>query len=285
MNWGFRALGTGALRIPGHFVLRSWLRHRFRRGSSRMLFVVGHMRSGSTLLVHILVNNPEIVGYGESHRGYAPDMDLARVAARIYWRSRCWPRHRYIVDKVLHDRYDVTSSLVNGIDAHAVLLVRQPEQALPSILDLELPMARTDSQALDYYVGRLADVQELARGLRPDRGTFLIFDDLLQQTDVVLAHLTAFLDLSSPLTSNYRLLRSTGQRWVGDPGKMIHAGVVRKTARNYRHAVTSSVLTMARDAYDECVQICRAAQFNGILRGVSADVDGTRDGFDRADAQ
>ena len=35
-----------------------------------LLFVLGHMRSKSSLLVHLLNSNPEVLGYGETHIGY-----------------------------------------------------------------------------------------------------------------------------------------------------------------------------------------------------------------------
>jgi LPS sulfotransferase NodH len=32
--------------------------------------ILSHMRSGSTLLAHLLASHPEIIGYGETHIRY-----------------------------------------------------------------------------------------------------------------------------------------------------------------------------------------------------------------------
>ena len=45
-----------------HWLVFSLL--KFKNKPYKFLFVMGHIRSGSSLLMHILATNPEIIGYG-----------------------------------------------------------------------------------------------------------------------------------------------------------------------------------------------------------------------------
>jgi hypothetical protein len=44
------------------------------------LLLLGHMRSGSTLVLHLLLTNPQIAALGERNVRYALAADLARLA-------------------------------------------------------------------------------------------------------------------------------------------------------------------------------------------------------------
>ena len=49
----------------------------------RYLFVLGHMRSYSSLLCHILGSHPQINGYCETHVKYRSRFDLLRLRSRV----------------------------------------------------------------------------------------------------------------------------------------------------------------------------------------------------------
>jgi len=46
----------------------------------RILLILSHMRSGSSLLTHLLNSNPEIIGYGETHIQYASEQDFKKLS-------------------------------------------------------------------------------------------------------------------------------------------------------------------------------------------------------------
>ncbi len=57
-----------------------WVFNRLLKSEKRkMLFVCGHMRSGSSLLLHILNTNPEVLGFGEMHIKYHSEKDFGRA--------------------------------------------------------------------------------------------------------------------------------------------------------------------------------------------------------------
>jgi hypothetical protein len=256
------------LKVPVTRGFRALLRYRLRTGRSQMLFIVGHMRSGSTLLVHLLADHEEIIGYGETHRRYDDDTDVALYAAEIYrhfgW---SWPRERYVLDKVLHEHHNLTAGLLRAMDARTILLIRRPDASLPSMLDLELPMVSTQERALDYYLGRLEAVKWLATELGRDRCTFITYEGLVEEAscDAVLDHLTSFLSLRSPLRRRYGTMWSTGRRFIGDPSEAILAGEIRKPEREYKHDVDPGIVERAEEAYGECVRHCADALFDGEL--------------------
>ena len=64
-------------------------RHKYR-----YIFILGHMRSGSSLLAHILADNAEVAGAGESHITYQTPRDLPKLILRT-----CEVLHRPICAK------------------------------------------------------------------------------------------------------------------------------------------------------------------------------------------
>ena len=74
----------------------------------RCLFLVGHMRCGSTALANVLCAHPSVSGYGETHVRYdrpsAPGALILNQLRRGRWR----PRATHLFDKLLHDDLDAT---------------------------------------------------------------------------------------------------------------------------------------------------------------------------------
>ena len=56
-----------------HLIFSFW---KIFASNSKPVFIVAHMRSGSSLLEHILSSNPEIIGAGEQSRIYATNTDF-----------------------------------------------------------------------------------------------------------------------------------------------------------------------------------------------------------------
>ena len=63
--------------LPRLYGANSYLR------TAGYLFVVGHMRSYSSLLAHILGSHPRIVGYAEMHQKYRNVLDLLELTRKV----------------------------------------------------------------------------------------------------------------------------------------------------------------------------------------------------------
>jgi hypothetical protein len=248
------------IKAPVRNALVRYYERRYARGELEVLFLVGHMRSGSTLLLHILNSNPAVSGYGETHREYRSRRDFAWLTldvCRAFRRLR--PRGRYVMDKVLYRNYILNPDLLKERQVKLVFLVRKPEESIPSILRFRPRDIHTEEQALRYFVRQLQMVEDYARAKGDPAGSFfLTYDELVHDAAPVLAGLGAFLGLETPLSQEYRTMWATGERGprgLGDDSPEIKLGrIVTKRARRPVD-LAPATLTAARAAYQRCLSV------------------------------
>jgi hypothetical protein len=221
------------------------------------LFVLGHMRSYSSLLCHILGSHPQIDGYCETHVKYRTRLDLIRLRSRVVKFTGEPLRGRYVLEKMLHN-YPFAHSIVRSPQIRAVMLVRQPLPAVQSIVNMGLHYSdiawyRDLEAVARYYEERLAMLVRLADQLR-GRVMFIEAESLLTRTPEVLHGIGSLLNLSEPLRSDYRRFAHTGERGFGDPSEAISAGRVTNGTREPRTRVIVPAALTARleMAYAAC---------------------------------
>lgn len=204
-----------------------------RRGD-RYLFLLSHMRSYSSLLAHVLGSHPELCGYLEAGLSYRTPADLGLLGARLEELGTTL-RGRYRVDKLLHDNYRLAPAALEGGQARLVFFVRRPVDTLASITN----MARFEpgswyanpEAVCNYYCRRLQTLADLAHVARAPRFWFPA-ERLVDEPDAILAGLTAFLELRTPLSPQYEVQAKTGQLGFGDPSSRIREGrIVREAGR------------------------------------------------------
>lgn len=196
---------------------------------AQALLLLGHMRCGSTLLTHLLLAQPGIVGCGERNTPIrdARDFDQLELASRI--RQRALLRHvRYAVDQINHDHLTPVPALLACPRVRCIFLIREPGPAIGSILELTRrfyepwPAAR----AAEYYASRLRSLVRLAEAIGQDRFVALTYDDLVIRTRMAFCRLESFLGLDVPLRDSYVLQSFTGTR--GDPTQKIRTGRIQR---------------------------------------------------------
>ena len=102
------------------------------QGRLKILLLCGHMRCGSSMLVHVLNTNPEITGYGETHYRYEEPRDFAVLGLMVSRAFRKWSLpDGYVMDKLTSD-YMVNRDLLASDAVRVLFLVRHPEQSIPS---------------------------------------------------------------------------------------------------------------------------------------------------------
>lgn len=186
----------------------------------RSLFVIGHMRCGSTALSHILCSRPEISGYGEAHIAYR-DRAALGVLVLNQWRRKAWkPGARYLFDKILHARYDDNPSA--GLnDAHALFIARDPETTIRSILTLFARIGSdeyaSDAAAADYYIARMQAMLALWRHFPAQRKIAFTHAQLTGDPERLLARISRMLDLAAPLENRYSIATRPMGHGAGDP--------------------------------------------------------------------
>ena len=227
-------------------------------GRPGYIFILSHMRSYSTLLAHLLGSHPEISGYAERSISYRSSLRLYGLRLRMTF-SRELGRARYVLDKILHDGYVVSHSVLRRRNVVPIILVRSPEPTVASIFGLgALAGAQpwyTDPEAVTgYYERRLARLAEYGAWAR-DRAILLRSEDFLRDTQLVLARLTEELGLGAPLSTTYRLFERTGQPGYGDPSPHILAGsvVAPKRDRLLPPSISHAQHRRAQLAYASCM--------------------------------
>ncbi len=209
------------------FGMVSRLHLMLRRHDYRYVFILGHMRSGSTLLAHVLANHPELVGAGETHVKYRSEADLPKLVletCRLLRRPIL--RERYIVDQVNHD-YLTDQVLLSEQVHRCIILLRASEPTLKSMMGLGI---WTEPEAVRVYLNRLATLTHYGLLLKR-RAMVVEYDDLVDRSGDVLAAMTRFLQLASPLSESYATHRMTARvAGYGDPSQNIKVGKIVRTA-------------------------------------------------------
>lgn len=215
--------------------LRTVIRHPGILRPYRPLLLLSHMRANTSLLGHILGDNPEIDGYYELHIGYYSWRSLIRQKLRYFEAHAPKPGARYLFDKVLTNEHAVNPRVLTT--GKLLFSLRPPGRTIASIVNLyrsEFPNHRyaRPGPATEYYISRVRKLQELAA--RTDI-PYLYFDAdaVRSMTRDLLTALGDYLELREPLREDYQMRPMTGVRRTGDSSTRIASGTVQAPERDY----------------------------------------------------
>ena len=127
----------------------------FQNKNQKQLFLMGHPRSGSSLLMHILTSNNEIVGYGEYLIKYndsksfdLAEFDIRRKAGNLFG------SFQYIANQINHHSITPKLELLDSKNIKLIILLRKPKETLSSNFLLaerkQKPMSQND--ITDLYI-------------------------------------------------------------------------------------------------------------------------------------
>lgn len=193
------------------------------------VFILSHMRAGSSLLEHILSSNRQILGTGEQNRVYYKKNDLKKMElfARRNQKSML-KLYKYIIDQILHNEQTPNKNLLINKHIKFIFLIRSPLETITSIENLggrPYSINRTGKyNPINYYIDRLNELILLSKSLPIKSQFFLTYSDLTIDTNQTLYHLGRFLELKTPLNKVYKLKRMTGK--LGDRSENIKIGKV-----------------------------------------------------------
>lgn len=233
--------------------VKFYINRKFNSDSLQMLFIIGHMRSGSSLLVHILNTNTQIIGYGETHSIYKDKRDFEKAAYKIYRAFNTIPKNeKFVLDKILHSYLIKDSNLLK--EAKIIFLIRKPEETLPSIHKLD-PQKYPPSSAFEYYKDRIKKIKTLASNIESSKWTYLTYNDLINRQNIIFERLENFLELNTKLSGQYKTIWSTGKKGIGDSSKKIQSGkiITQKQKTNVDKSL-KPYLKIAQKEYLECMK-------------------------------
>lgn len=195
----------------------------------RPLFLLSHMRSYSSLLCHILNTNPDIDGYGELEISYRSPIDLISMRYGVALSTRERLAGQYVLDKLLHRRFELADAIVQLPTAKFMLSIREPEASVRSIVAMGRQRSAKDwkadpQRAAQHYTRRIDDLCAFVER----RSDVLAFpaDAVTTHPETFLAGLTEWLDLDEPLRPQYRTGRQTGTAGFGDTSAQISSGTI-----------------------------------------------------------
>lgn len=220
----------------------------------KWLFVLGHMRSGSSLLVHLLNSNPEVLGYGETHLQYTGRRSFVKLHDHVEkeFETHGEPperRHSYVMDKILHSHI-TNIDLLRQVPLSIIVIVRRPKEAIPSILDLGLNKIQTPEEAVEYYGKRIMRIQKLLE-VYNSPFVFTKYSGLTERTNETLTDISEYLALDEGLTPTYDTMWSTGKRGIGDSSEKIKEGRVRSGRSSYDADIDTELIGKAREYYGQ----------------------------------
>jgi len=203
-------------RAAGWAISRAVPRYRF----ANCLFILAHMRCGSTALANILCSRPDVSGYGESHVRHDGRDALGRLALNQMRRGGWKPGARFLFDKVLHDRHD-DAVPADFFDSRAIFVIRRPEEAIRSIVSLFQRLDRDEyttlDEAADYYAMRLARLEQLWARYPQHRRVGITHDVLMGDPEGALRRISDRLNIAPVLENRYVSLAASRRGGGGDP--------------------------------------------------------------------
>ena len=223
----------------------------------RLLLVLGVMRSGSTLLSHILMGNPRLKGFGEAHVAYTSPDALLDLAYWVFRFTGRYPRQGdYLFDKVLHGGHipDI-KQLAAFADLHVIFLLRDPAtnaRSLRAMFARQPSSAETDVDAL--LIKRYDELNLVAGALPKEVPQAVItYEDLTTDPDRPLEFLGRFLGLDVPLSRQYKVPRWSGRWGIGDGSANIALGEI-KMRNQPADQTTAPVSADAASAFGRLTQ-------------------------------
>lgn len=224
---------------------------------TRHIHILSHMRSRSSVLSHILGSNPEICGYSELGISYADRGSLFTQRVKLNREFKDF-RGKYLLDKILHNRYGLPDHVVRSKSPKVIILLREPQSTLRSMLKMAGATGndsyKDPNYLLNYYCSRLSHLENFAKEYQ-GQYFFIESDKLLENTEEILTNLSTWLGLDTKLDKNYSQFQRTGTAGYGDFSSNIATGVLRKTKQHDDVLVPKGIVLRAESCYEQCRRI------------------------------
>lgn len=213
--------------------------------------MLGHMRTGSSLLVHLLGSHEDIIGFGETHHVYIRPEDFGAATAIIGRHLHTVPHvEQYVLDKVLHKYQIGCPELLNHSSVQIIFIIRKPATALSSII--RSGVASHPENAFQHYVQQVEWVGQLSQVISSRQWTYTTYTELIEDTACVFNRLEQFLELEVPLSQHYHTTQYTGVQGIGDSGPHIRSGYIKHNIDRDIDPNIRSYLDRAEKHFQNC---------------------------------
>lgn len=227
----------------------------FPSKNQQYIFIMGHPRSGSSLLMHLLTTNKSIIGYGEYFTKYQTYSDLKKFEFDIRRKTNTlFKKVMFVANQITDAERTPNLKLLKSQSIKYIFILRKPQETISSIILLSQLKNKgvTQQEALTIYIDRLANMCEISKIIRRENYISITYDDLTNNSIKSLNDVTAFLKLCTPLTANYKIKKYT--QVSGDPSIHIKKGVIFKP-NSQQIKLDEDILTKGAQAYTETLKI------------------------------
>ena len=205
-------------------------------------------------MTHILSSNSEVIGFGESKIVYQSKDDFDFLFKEIHWNLRKIriSGSQTLLDSVLMNYLLPSPNILKADNHYAIFLIREPSKAIPSILNMGISHWNCnpdnyEKEALKYYLARLSSLENYAKIINSkSQSFFLTYEQLVNQTELVLEKLQKFLELKAPLSEEYQLTPATGKPGKGDWTDNIKSSRIIKNAQSSGSGIKFSQETLEK---------------------------------------
>jgi hypothetical protein len=224
------------------------------------------MRSGSTLLQHLVGQQSDVLSAGETKIEYKAQEDLARLKSYLKEYNNLEEENagpfRYL-DKCVHNRYFPRPIPQTDHTIRYLFLLRDPVPAMSSLLELEgWPYAESKEAAAWYYTDRFKALVDFAGQLgNPQHALFLNYEELLQEPREPTRRISQFLKCKTPLSTDYPKQRWTAKLSLGDVSDNIKTSKIvpnrRKELVELDKEMATSLKALHHHTRDKLKELCR----------------------------
>lgn len=227
----------------------------------QLIFLIATMRSGSTLLMHILGDSKCIEAVGENYIAYEKPSDFTKLVAKVAYLKRLVSMEKkYYADKILHNKLDAQLSLFDSRDVRRIFLLRRPKPVIRSLQARteKFPHTKTVADSVNYYISRLRRIRQHLQHCDSSNATFVTYEELTEHPTSSLERLSSFLRLNEPLREEYRTHWYTGVAGIGDPNDRVKAGRIQKSSDDSHPEIDIPNLDRCRELFEEVLETCRS---------------------------
>jgi len=186
----------------------------------RAIFILGHMRFGSTALSNILCSHQHISGYGEAHISYEGNASLGLLALNQTKRRAYKQAAQYLFDKILHSRYD-SDIPASFYDSRAIFMLREPTQTIASIRNLFSTLNSEEYSnnfiISDYYEERICSLLLKWENFPKNNRYGVSFQQLISNPEKHINDISGLIALTPPLENRYSPPKNKLGHGAGDP--------------------------------------------------------------------
>lgn len=230
------------------------------------VFLLSHMRSYSSVFIHILGSHPDIMGGSEMLQSYKGYKDLLKLQIKCFELAN-QPGH-FVSDKLLNNEYHMSTDFLTRYKSKVIFTLRDPVNTINSLYamyDRHMQNTQSVEDLVAYYINRANTLYDIARELI-DRGyPYLFFEaeELLEHTDQILSTVTRFLALNRALRPDYDVHADTGKPYKGDMSEKIHSGKVLKAQKQRIVTLDGPLKEELIHAYDQAYELLKDNSWQG----------------------